>query len=368
MTRNELQDELQNIAVKRLEREKRLICQWATGCGKTNVALKFLKKHPNKSALILVPEQDNIKNWEYEFEKFDVRGTGTVAIMCYASFHKQQDTKWDLLVFDEMPHVDTEKRLAICNSVSGEYILALGAVVDEDERKSLESVYGKFDKSIISLDYAIKNGILPPPSVRVLHLQLDDTQKKFWYKGRIYTAKERYDYVQKKVENAKNTFAAAASKWNELQMLRAGTERKRFLGELKEDAMQRVCDILALKNKRFICFCSSIEQANKIGKDHAFTSETPVSLKLLDKFNNHEIDSLFVVGKLIEGQNLNDIEVGVIGQLGGKERITVQSIGRVMRSQNPIIYVLVFDDTKDNGFLQGLTANISDEYIKHYKF
>ena len=28
----------------------------------------------------------------------------------------------------------------------------------------------------------------------------------------------------------------------------------------------------------------------------------------------------------------------------------------------------VFDDTKDNGFLQGLTANISDEYIKHYKF
>lgn len=361
-------DEIQDIAVKRLEREKRLICQWCTGAGKTNVALKFLKNHPEMSALILVPEQNNIQNWEIEFEKFDVRGTGTVTIMCYASFHKLKDSKWDLLVFDEMPHVDTEKRLAICNSVSGEYILALGAVIDEDEQNSLESVYGKFDKSIISLDYAIKNRILPSPSVRVLHLQLDDTQKKFWYKGHLYTAKERYDYIQKKVEKARDNYAMAASKWNQTQMFRAGGARKRFLGELKEDAMRRVCDILSLKKKRFICFCSSIDQANKIGKEHAFTSETPASLNLLNRFNNHEIDSLFVVGKLIEGQNLNDIEVGVIGQLGGKERITVQSIGRVMRSQNPIIYVLVFDDTKDDSFLQGLTANISDEYIKHYNF
>lgn len=361
-------DELQDIAVKRLEREKRLICQWATGCGKSRIAIKFLAVNQWMNALILVPEQNNIQNWYDEFDKYGLGHEANVTVICYASYHKFKNTHWDFIVFDEMPHVDTEKRLAICNSVSGDYILALGAVVDEDERKSLESVYGKFDKSIISLDYAIKNGILPPPSVRVLHLQLDDTQKKFWYKGHIYTAKERYDYVQQKVENAKNVYATAANKWNQLQMFRAGNERKRFLGELKEDAMQRVCDILALKKKRFICFCSSIDQANKIGKDHAFTSETPASLKLLDKFNNHEIDSLFVVGKLIEGQNLNDIEVGVIGQLGGKERITVQSIGRVMRSQNPIIYVLVFDDTKDDGFLCGLTANISDEYIKHYNF
>ena len=151
-------------------------------------------------------------------------------------------------------------------------------------------------------------------------------------------------------------------------MLRAGNERKRFLGALKEDALRRVCDGLALKKKRFLCFCSSIEQANRIGKDHAFTSETPTSLKLLDKFNNHELDSLFVVGKLIEGQNLKDIEVGVIGQLGGTQRITVQSIGRVMRSPNPVIYVLVFDDTQDNSFLYTLTSSISKEYIKHYKF
>ena len=360
-------DEIQDLAVKRLEREKRLICQWATGMGKSGVVLKFIKNHPDSQCLILVPESNNIDNWLYEFEKFDVP-SDNVTILCYASFHKQHHTEWDLLVFDEMPHVDTEKRLAICNSVSGKYILALGAIIDEDERRSLESVYGVFDKSIVSLSTAIRMGILPSPTVRVLHMKLDNIERKYWYKGRQYTAYERYRYVENKVENAKKTFSRAANKFNEKQMLLAGSERKRFLGELKEDAMRRICDMLCLKKKRFLCFCSSIDQANKLGKDHAFTSETPASMKLLEKFNNHEIDSLYVVGKLIEGQNLKDIEVGVIGQLGGTQRITVQSIGRIMRSENPVIYVPVFDGTKDDGFLSTLTASISAEYIKHYKF
>lgn len=360
-------DGLQNIAVKRLEEFKRLICQWATGVGKSRVVLKFLQNHPDFNCLILVPEQNNIQNWLDEFKKFDVPHDN-VCIMCYASFHKNQDTQWNLLVFDEAPHVDTEKRREICTSVSGDYVLALGAVIDEEEQEALESSYGKFDKSIINLEYAIKHGILPPPTVKVLHLKLDDTQKKFWYKGRVYTAKERYDYIKKKVENAYNTYNKAANKYNQQIMFRAGNERKRFLGELKEDAMRRICDMLFLKKKRFLCFCSSIEQANRLGKDHAFTSQTPVSMKLLDKFNNHEIDSLFVVGKLIEGQNLNDIEVGVIGQLGGTQRITVQSIGRIMRSENPVIYVPVFDDTKDDSFMYTLTSSIPEEYIKHYNF
>ena len=360
-------DELQDFAVRRLTGCRRLICQWATGVGKSAVALKFLKQHPGFSCLILVPEQNNIKNWFYEFFKFDV-STEKVQISCYASFHKHQNTKWDLVVFDEMPHVDTEKRLAICNSVSGDYILALGAVVTEDECRSLEDVYGSFEKSYIGMEFAISHKLLPHPTVNVMHLQLDDTQRKFWYNGRAYTAKQRYDYIQRKVEEAKSAYASAANKWNKNRMLRAGNERKSFLGELKEDAVRRICDILCLKKKRFLCFCSSIDQANKLGLDHAFTSETPASMRLLDKFNNQEIDSLYVVRKLIEGQNLRNIECGVISQLGGTERITVQSIGRIMRSDNPIIYVLVFDDTKDDSFLHTLTSNIPDSCIKHFKF
>jgi superfamily II DNA or RNA helicase len=75
-----------------------------------------------------------------------------------------------------------------------------------------------------------------------------------------------------------------------------------------------------------------------------------------------------VVGKLIEGQNLVDIDCGVIAQLGGTQRITVQEAGRIMRSLNPEIFILVFDDTKDESFLYTLTSSIPAQYIKHYKF
>ena len=261
MTRDELQDR----AVIRLEKERRLIVQWATGMGKSNVVLKFLKKHPDFKCLIIVPEIDNIDNWLVEFKKFGVP-SDNVRIVCYASFRKFAGTKWDLLVFDEMPHVDTEKRLMICNSVSGEYIVALGAMIDDDERASLESVYGVFDKHIVTMPTAIRMGILPNPTIKVLHLQLDDTDRKYLYKGRLYTAKERYSYIERKVKNAKDNFYKATNNYNKNQMFRAGNERKRFLGELKGDAMRRLCDALCLKKRRFLCFCSSIDQANKLGK------------------------------------------------------------------------------------------------------
>ena len=348
-------DELQDIAVTWLETHKRIICQWATGVGKSLVAIRFLKKYPDKSALILVPEQNNIQNWEEEFDKFGV-DRSNVSIKCYASFHKHENSKWDLLVFDEMPHVDTDKRLGICNSVSGEYILALGAVITDDERHSLESVYGRFCKSIVSLSNAIEMGILPCPTVKVLHLTMDDKSKK------------EYAVIQRNVDSAVAAFNSCANQFNKNRMLRAGNLRKRFLGAQKEDAIRRVCDRLKKDGKRFLCFCSSIKLAEEIGKNQAFTSKTPVSMRLLDKFNNHEIDSLYVVGKLIEGQNLKDIDCGVLGQLGGTERITVQSIGRIMRSDKPVIYVPVFDYTKDDSFLYTLTANIPKEYIQHYNF
>lgn len=357
---------LQGIAAHRLAKEHRLICQWCTGAGKSNIALQFLKANPWMTCLVLVPEQNNIENWKVEFTKFGIP-MELVRVACYASFHKYKDTKWDLVVFDEAPHVDTEKRREICTSVKGDYILALGALIDEEETKALEDAYGTFEKSYVSLKQAIEWGILPSPTVCICHMSLDDTARNIIYQGRNLTEKETYRHIVSKVDKAVDEYNSHPNKFTRNRMLRAGSERKRFLGKLKDRAIGRICKALEEKNIRFLCFCSSISQAEALGGDHAFTSKTPASMHLLEKFNNHEIDSLYVVGKLIEGQNLNDIHRGVIGQLGGTSRITIQSIGRIMRSEKPIIYLPIFDGTKDDSFLYTVTSNIPQDYIKHYK-
>jgi len=362
MTRDELQDQ----AVKLLENNQKLICQWATGTGKSSIAIKFLKGHPTFRCLIVVPETNNIQNWRDEFRKFDVTDD-KVEIICYASIHKYTGTSWNLIVYDEMPHIDTEKRVAACKSVAARYVLALGAVIDDDERYSLESVYGRFETSVVSLRKAMALGILPSPTVNVIHMRLDAYTMDRIVNGRRCSAKDAYDHIQAKVTKAVSDYNANSNNFNKQRMLRAGNERKRFLGALKEDAMSDICQRLKDGCKRFLCFCSSIKQAESLGGQLAFTSKTPTSLKLLDKFNNKEINSLYVVGKLIEGQNLKDIDCGVIGQLGGTQRITVQEIGRILRSDNPVIYIPVFDETKDDSFLYTLTSSIPEECIKHYK-
>lgn len=327
MDRNTLQERAASL----LFSHQRLLCQWATGTGKSGVVLKFLKANPTMDCLILVPEQNNIENWEDEFTKFGIP-MELVRIACYASLHKYQNTAWDLVVFDEAPHMDTEKRRAICKSLRARYVLALGAVIDEDETEALESVYGHFEKSYVSFSKAIAWGILVPPTVNVLHMSLDNKDYCFWHKGTAYTEAGYYNLIKQKVDAAVQAFNSNANEFNRMRMLRAGNERKRFLGKLKQDAMGRICKRLTSENKRFLCFCSSIKQAEELGGDHAFTSKSPTSMKHLERFNDHEIDSLYVVGKLIEGQNLKDIDCGVIGQIGGTSRITVQEIGRIMRS------------------------------------
>ena len=361
--------ELQDTAVFLLERNKRLICQWATGTGKTNVALGFIKKHPDVKCLILVPEQNNIENWKHEFSKFGV-SEQNVTIACYASYHKFIDTSWGLLVFDEAPHLDTDLKREISQSVKGEYVLALGAKIDESEEQTLRDCYGSFYKTTISLEQAVKWGILPKPTVVICHMKLDDSKKDFWYHGKKCSAKELYDKYNFEVESFVEKYNDEATRNPAVRdkMFKAGIKRKRFLGKMKQDAIERICKILDSKGRRYLCFCASVKQANELGGSHAFTSETPKSHKVLEKFNSKEIHSLFVVGKLIEGQNLVDIDCGVIGQIGGTERITIQSIGRIMRSESPVIYIPIFDDTKDESFLYTLNANMPSDYIKHYNF
>lgn len=359
-------EELQGIAVHRLAKSHRVLCEWATGTGKSRIALKFLEANPDFTCLILVPEQNNIENWTDEFTKFGV-SMKLVRIACYASFHKYKNTNWDLIVFDEVPHIDTYKRKAISETVKADYVLALGAVVDKEEVAALESVYGHFEKDYLPMKRAIELGILPSPTICICHMNLDNTVRNVSYDGRLLTESEAYRALNKKVDNAVDAYNSRSNNFTKNKMLRVGSERKRWLGHRKDAAIGRICKKLEENHLRFLCFCSSIKQAEELGGERAFTSHTPASYKLLERFNNHEIDSLYVVGKLIEGQNLNDIHRGVIGQLGGTSRITVQSIGRIMRSEKPVIYLPVFDGTKDDSFLYTVTSNIPENYIKHYK-
>lgn len=70
---------------------------------------------------------------------------------------------------------------------------------------------------------------------------------------------------------------------------------------------------------------------------------------------------------LVEGQNLNNIEAGVIVQLDGEERVFLQKFGRVMRADSPVQYIFYYKGTRDEEYLNKAIEEIDKKYIKVYE-
>lgn len=394
------QDDIQNEALETLKNDKRLVLQWATGVGKGTLAVKAVDRLRPEKTLLVVAETAHKQNWKNEFIKFKVGELfDLITVECYASLKNYRETEWDLIIFDEAHHLASELRSDILQSLKAERVLALSATLsDVSLLYTLESTFGKFSFSEITMQEAIDLGFLPKPKVFLIPLTLDTKERnqiivEEWgtsAKRKAYECSypERWKYLKAKktlYPNVTLTIHCTAyekycwlseqfSYWQKMyfripndvmknKWLQFGSKRKAFLGSLKTPYAKRLLE--TIKDKRFICFCTDINQALELGGKQAIHSKNSneENKNIINSFNERKIDSIFAVGMLQEGQNLPGIEVGVIVQLDGKERAFVQKFGRSMRAEDPVQYIFYYKNTKDEEYLNNVVENISKEYI-----
>ena len=138
------------------------------------------------------------------------------------------------------------------------------------------------------------------------------------------------------------------------------------MGESKTEVVKKLLE--TLEGKKYICFCTNISQAEVLGGANAIHSEKKSSNQaIIDSFNEGSINSLFAVGMLQEGQNLNGIQAGVIVQLDGKERAFIQKFGRSMRAEDPIQYIFYYRYTQDEKWMKNVLEGIDPNFIKEYE-
>ena len=366
-------DLLQRMMASYLYNGGNLALQWSTGVGKSRVAIKVIKdlfdRFENFSVLLVVAEEAHKENWKEEFKK--ALGESTY--------------------YKVMPHVQM-----ICYAS-----LTLSATLKDDVLVALTQCFGKFKVHKISLQNAIDSGFLPEPKIiciplelerfsrtEVIEMDLTTTKIKkkgiitdFWsnrwkylkhrkdYVGYVLqfscTQKEKYEYINEQFEYWKRQFFRNQSNIRIKNMwLQWGSVRKRYLGELKTKKAYELCEKLKKQNKRFICFCSSILQAETLGKEDCIHSKKKDVSTIISEFNSGERNSIFAVGMLQEGQNLNNIQAGVIVQLDGEERGFIQKFGRSLRAEDPMQYILYYKDTRDEEYLQKALENINKDYIQ----
>lgn len=393
-------EELQSHTLSLIQKHKRVALQWCTGLGKSKAAIEManyiqdLEKEGNIKVLLVVAENAHKSNWREELSKWNFK-SNDITIECYASLPKYKDTYWDLIIFDEAHHLGTDLKINILSSLITDYVILLSATLPDQIMYSITNVFGEFITSKITLKKAIEWEILPKPKVFLLPLTLDNKyqncviveewgkkEKRVTIKCRMHerwtyirnkikypnvtleiscTQQQKYDYLTEQFEYWRRTFLMTRQEHTRNKWLQVGSKRKRFLGECKTDATKLL--LHKLKDKRFICFCSSIEQAEILGGKNSIHSKKDNSLDIIDNFNNKKIDSLFAVGMLQEGQNLTDIEAGIIIQLDGQERAFVQKFGRSLRAEDPIQFIFYYKNTRDMDYLENVLDGIDTEYI-----
>lgn len=389
---------LQKEAVSILKENKRVVLQWCTGLGKSKVAIdsinRLTKENKDLKILLVVAETAHKSNWEKEFKKWKLKPCNII-VECYASLRKYTDTTWDFIIFDEAHHLGSNLRIEAILTMKAEYILMLSATFPVMLLGLVNEAFGNFVILKVTLKEAIEQKLLPKPKIFLIPLTLNSTDTSYtiteeWgnkdirqlYKCSFNqrweylsnrskypnvtleiscTQLQKYEYLTNQFEYWRSRFLRARQEFAKNKWLQAGSKRKRFLGECK---IKEVYSLLPkLHKKRFICFCSSIEQAKLLGGKNAIHSQRDDTLNVIEAFNNKKINNLFAVGMLQEGQNLTDIEAGIIVQLDGQERSFVQKFGRTLRADSPLQFIFYYKGTRDEEYLKSIVEGIDEDYI-----
>ena len=393
-------EELNSQAIELLKTNNNIAIQAATGVGKSKIAIDLCYEMAAQqiaplSVLLVVAEIAHIDNWNAEFIKWNW-AWGQVTVICYASLKNYRNTEWDTIIFDEAHHLGSELRLDVFDTLRSRWKIFLSATLKDSLIGRLEESCGPIATIKMRLQDAFDADILPEPKIKLIELTLDNIvvnqtiieewgrkdkrltaectfadrwkylrDKKRIPNGRLIihcTQKQKYDYICEKYEFYKKRYMCCRNEAIKNKWLQLGNTRKKYLGTLKTEVAKKL--LKKLKNKRFICFCTSIEQAEALGGINAVHSKKKDRFDIIDRFNNKEISSLFAVGMLQEGINLKDIQAGVIVQLDGEERAFIKKFGRTLRADSPEQYIIYFKDTRDEEYLAKALENIDEKYIK----
>jgi len=404
MTKDELQDKALELSIE----NRNLMITFATGVGKTLAALKIMK-HFGGRWYIVVPEIPMIKTWHDEIVKHKMEDLFlSLDIFCYDSLHKYQE-KVTGIVLDEAHHATTDIRLRGLMGISCEHIIGLTASITSTQISTLEFMFGDFYVFDYSLSEAINDEILPEPKVFILGKELDGnalshiyTIKRGIAKLRTSlqctyadmmtylvgfphielaiscTAQQKYDLLTNEVTYAKEKFfevnhdmkvRQSTKDFLKNRWLNAGSTRKRFLSELKTEEAKNIVNKLMFERKRFICFTGSIAQAKQLSPSELCVVNSEKDKKengnIISNFNDKIINSIFVTGMLKEGANLENIEAGIIIQLDNQIKSFVQRTGRVLRADDPIVYILYVKGTQDEKYLESALEGFDQNYVKY---
>lgn len=365
-------EEVNNLALSKIDEVKYLILELITGMGKTRVAINLINHICDRvfdtyqsptSILILVAKTVHKQTWKEEIDKWGGIKSDNIIIECYESLKNYENTYFDVVVADEAQHL-SEARLEILDSIHiSEAFIGLSATIKKDMKDYFIHKY-KSEFIKCGLREAVEDEVLPEPTVYLLPLFLDTIKgayktKKF-KKDILTTQKGYYDNISSLIEWYKGKYFTTRNERIKNLWLSTAGKRLKWCAEQKEAL---VLSLLGkFKNYKTLTFCSSIEQSERLGK-YNITSKNKASVKNLEMFNLNKIKHITACNILNEGVNLTNCRIGIFCNLNSSEIVVKQRVGRILRHKSPIIIIPYFKDTREEELVQKMIEEYSEDSI-----
>lgn len=392
MNREDYIEEIVSLA----KTKKNLLIQWPTGVGKTRGALEIIKEYCLSLEetgvvfprfLVVIPKLVLIDNWKKEIIKW--LGEYAVSLFkftTYVSFYKYMDTVWDCIVFDEGHHFTERCAEAFIPRFSRRTLVLSATIKKEPRQRLFASIPGLWFHKV-STRKVIEEEILPDPSVFLIPLRLEQVEGTFTYvknpkgSGKLkinYASRWMFSKRKEKIEILctaqqchalfcddvkywENQFRRTQQPWAKNKWLHLAGERLKWLSEMKTPLIKEI--LKQLKNCRTLTFCSTIEQAEELGKN-TIHSKTKEGVENLRKFNEGIEKHITSVNVLNEGINLSSCQVGVFAGLTASETAQLQKLGRILRHRNPLLILPYFAGTRDEEIVDKMKVNYNPKLIK----
>ena len=368
-----------------------LLLEAATGTGKTFQSIKLVnhlsaKEGKKLKILLLVAKRVHKVTWKEEIEKWG--GIKADVIMeCYESLRKHTKEIFDVVLADEVHHVQSKVRLDLLSMIRFKYFIGLSATIP----RNLKSWFKwKYKSQIVSCDIleAIEDDVLPEPEIVLFPLQLDNkvpceeweinqkspgpiargTYNELWkYKKNKQHAILKCTQKQKSNElNAeclwfKNKFNITRNEGLKNIWLQKCGQRLEFYANCKLYLLKLITE--HLKKYRTITFCKTIEQCEEVGNwcIHSKNADSDVIYNL---FNQKKINHITAVNILNENANLVDCKYAIFGNLSSSEIVQVQRCGRALRHKHPVIIVPYYEGTREAEVVEGMFKDYNKEFIR----
>lgn len=365
-------EEVNSLALSKIDKAKYLILELITGMGKTKVAIDLINHICDRvfrndecptTILILVAKTVHKQTWKDEIEKWGGIKSDYITIECYESLKNYENSYFDVVVADEMQHL-SEARIDVLETIHiNESFIGLSATIKRDMRDYF--IYNhKAEVIKCGLKEAVEDEVLPEPTVYLLPLTLDTTNytykvKKFGH-NIITTQKGCYDSISSLIEWYKNKYFNSRNERIKNLWLSTAGKRLKWCAEQKEALVLSLLD--KFRNYKTLTFCSSIEQSERLGK-YNITSKNKASVKNLEMFNLNKIKHITACNILNEGVNLTNCRIGIFCNLNSSEVVVKQRVGRILRHKSPIIIIPYFKDTREEELVQKMIEEYSEESI-----